>query len=70
MTDGPSGAMRYNCLIKRPVVRVAHTPSGPTNCCEKHATKIVALFNHLGVRVHLEPLFDDRECDESKKAGN
>jgi hypothetical protein len=60
--------------VKFPAICVAHTPSGPTNCCEKHATQVVALFNHLGAHVHLEPIFDDLECkncqNEAKKAGN
>lgn len=60
--------------IKFPSIWIAHTPNGPTNCCEDHAKKVVSLFNFMGVHVHLEPLslFDGgRECDnclhEAKK---
>jgi len=50
--------------IKYPAICVAHTPSGPTNCCESHASKVVALYNFMGAHVHLEPILgDDLECD-------
>ncbi len=59
---------------KYPAICIAHTPNGPTDCCEKHATQVVALFNFMGAHVHIEPTFDDRECDncknEAKKAEN
>jgi hypothetical protein len=48
--------------IKFPAIGVAHTPSGPKNCCKKHAVQIVALCNCMGVHIDFEPIFDDREC--------
>jgi len=58
-----------------PAICVAHTPSGPTNCCQDHAIKVVALFNFMGSHVHLEPILgEDVECNnclnESKKSEN
>jgi len=58
---------------KYPAICIAHTPSGPTYCCAKHAKKIVALFNFMGAHVHIETISDNVECqnclNEAAKSG-
>lgn len=49
-----------------PATFTAHTPSGPTHCCVKHARQIEALMRMLGAHVNFTKAPDDAQCDNCK----
>lgn len=49
--------------IEHPATCVAHWPSGPTNCCEKHARELVGLGRFMGTHVPVTTLLTPSSCD-------
>lgn len=49
--------------IKFPATQTVHTPSGPTNACDKHASAARALFSFMGGHVVSTELMYPTECD-------
>ncbi len=47
---------------KYPATCVVHWPTGPVNCCEKHAKGIIKLGNHLGSHIVATKLTEKAEC--------
>jgi hypothetical protein len=56
---------------KYPAVFTMHTPSGPTDCCVKHARAVENLFRFMGAHVNATKAPDGAQCanciNEAKK---
>lgn len=50
--------------IKYPATCVVHWPTGPVNCCEKHAKSLVIAGNYLGGHVVVTKLTEKAECSD------
>lgn len=49
--------------IQFPATQTVHTPNGPTNACDEHASKVAALFQFLGAHVNSTVLEAPAECE-------
>jgi hypothetical protein len=47
---------------KFPAIYTAHCPSGPVDCCEKHAGDIRGLYSVLGCHIGFNPAPKGAEC--------
>lgn len=53
---------RTNMITIFPATITVHCPSGPVNCCEDHAEKVVGLMRFLGVNVAQTTPPDGAQC--------
>jgi len=51
-----------NTEIKYPATITMHWPTGPVDCCEDHAAKLVGLGAFLGSRIAQTKAEDDAQC--------
>lgn len=45
---------------------IVHWPTGPVNCCEEHADKLIALAKFMGYHVGTTEAQPDSECTNCK----
>lgn len=55
---------------KYPATVVVHWPTGPVDCCERHAEELVALGNFLGVHTAVTKAEEGAECSNCVSENN
>jgi len=54
--------MNEETEIKFPATITVHWPTGPTDCCEKHARELVGLGNFMGSHIAQTHAVEGAEC--------